>query len=177
MVDKVILVTRDDCEVGIATKLKVHQEGLLHRAFSIFVTREGSQGLEILLQKRHRQKYHSGGLWSNTCCGHPRPGETTQDAAQRRLLEEMGLAMSLQEIGSFHYEARLGNGLVENEIDHVFVGKLGDQPFTANLQEVEEHAWVPIIAVSQDCQDHPEKFTAWFKPALQVLHDLGDIYD
>jgi len=174
--EDVILVTEDDQEIGYAAKLKAHQEGLLHRAFSIFITRKGSLGLEILLQKRHLHKYHSGGLWSNTCCGHPRPGEATQDAARRRLFEEMGLQCGLYEIGSFHYETYLMNGLMENEIDHVFVGDYQEQPFVVNPHEVEDYAWAPISTVLQDYQTHPEKYTVWFKPALQILHARGNIY-
>lgn len=174
MSEDIILVTVEDQEIGYTTKLKAHQEGLLHRAFSIFVTRKG--GLEILLQKRNPHKYHSGGLWSNTCCGHPRPGETTEDAARRRLFEEMGLRCALYEVGSFHYEAYLRDGLWENEIDHVFVGHYEEQPFVVNSQEVEDYAWVSVSAVFQDYQKHPEKYTIWFKPALQVLHAQGNIY-
>ena len=164
MSDLLILVNAQDREIGQAEKLEAHRLGLLHRAFSVFVCRDN----EILLQKRHAAKYHSGGLWSNTCCGHPKPGETTKSAAERRLFEEIGLKLVLQEIGVFHYRAKL-NDLTENEIDHVFVGRYAGENFKPDPHEIAETAWVDAHQALHDCQQNPEHYTVWFAPALQVL--------
>lgn len=116
---KLLLVDKKDKIIGTAEKMRVHQEGLLHRCFSIVIL--NSRG-EMLLQRRAKNKYHSGGLWTNACCGHPRPGEELKPAAQRRLTEEMGIDCKLEEILSFHYRAVLNNDLIENEWDHVLLG-------------------------------------------------------
>lgn len=169
MMDSLILVNEQDQEVGQAEKLFVHRRGLLHRAFSVFVCRRYHDQTEILLQKRHRAKYHSGGLWSNTCCGHPSPGETTQIAAQRRLFEEMGLELVLQEIGVFHYQAIFTEGLIENEIDHVLIGWYNDESLVPHPDEVEAITWSDIHQVFEVCQRNPQEYTAWFKDALNLV--------
>ena len=117
--DKVILVDKNDNQVGLMPKLEAHEKGLLHRAFSVFIF---NNEYKLLLQKRATSKYHSGGLWTNTCCSHPREGEDISEAANRRLFEEMGIKTSLRKVYDFIYKAELDNGLTENEFDHVFYG-------------------------------------------------------
>src|SRR6186713_1579239 len=117
--DKVILVSEHDDMVGIMDKMEAHKQGLLHRAFSVFIF--NSKG-EMLLQQRAFNKYHSGGLWTNACCGHPSPGEQTVAAARRRLMEEMGFTTGLEELFDFTYQHAFENGLTEHEYDHVFAG-------------------------------------------------------
>ena len=123
--EEVILVDEHDREIGSGEKLQIHQEGKLHRAFSVLVF---NWKQELLLQKRKETKYHSGGLWTNTCCSHPRPGELTLEAAQRRLHEEMGLTCPLREVGNFIYRAEFENGLIEHEYDHVLAGSSDHTP-------------------------------------------------
>src|SRR5579872_5280671 len=144
--DKVILVNRQDEVIGAADKLEAHQQGLLHRAFSVFVYRKLRNKIEILLQQRHPEKYHSGGLWTNTCCSHPLPNEDIRDAAVRRLQEEMGITTDLREIGVFQYKAQVGNNLIENEIDHVFIGEINDDIINIkyNSEEIIDYKWIEI---------------------------------
>ena len=123
--EKVILVDKNDNQVGLMPKLEAHEKGLLHRAFSIFIF---NSRYELLLQKRASSKYHSGGLWTNTCCSHPREGEDTLDAANRRLDEEMGIKTSLRKVYDFIYKAELDNQLTEHEFDHVFYGVCDSDP-------------------------------------------------
>jgi isopentenyl-diphosphate delta-isomerase len=160
--ENVILVDALDREIGIAPKLAVHRSGLLHRAFSVFVTDEGGR---LLLQRRAESKYHSPGLWSNSCCGHPRPGEATIDAAMRRLNEEMGIQCELDLIASFSYRARLDRDLLEHELDHVFVGTTDGQP-ECDPNEVDEFMWADVDTVIAMLRDDPAAFTAWFAKAL-----------
>ena len=160
--ENVILVDAFDKEIGVAPKLGVHRSGLLHRAFSVFVTDEGGR---LLLQRRAANKYHSPGLWSNSCCGHPRPGEATIDAAMRRLNEEMGIQCDLNLIGSFSYRARLDRELLEHELDHVFVGTTDRQP-VCNPNEVSDFMWLDADTVIAMLSDNPAGFTAWFAKAL-----------
>jgi isopentenyl-diphosphate delta-isomerase len=163
MEEQVILVDDRDRPVGVAEKMQAHREGSLHRAFSIFVT--NAKG-ELLLQRRARSKYHSGGLWTNTCCSHPRPQETTETAASRRLQEEMGFSCDLREIFSFTYRAELDNDLIEHEFDRVFVGEFNGEPIL-NPQEAEEWCWISIDRLSQDIQEHPERYTFWLKVCFE----------
>ncbi|MDH4045248.1 MAG: isopentenyl-diphosphate Delta-isomerase [Gemmatimonadota bacterium] len=159
-----MLVDARDRVVGSAPKLDAHRSGMLHRAFSVFVfDAEGS----LLLQQRARRKYHSGGLWTNTCCGHPRPGETTVVAARRRLREEMGIACTLEEAGSFLYRAEVGGGLVEHELDHVLVGYSRDEPVPDPL-EVAGWRRVQIPEVYREVTRVPARFTAWFTRAFEI---------
>jgi isopentenyl-diphosphate delta-isomerase len=116
----VILVDKHDNSVGTMDKMKAHEMGVLHRAFSIFLFNDKG---ELLLQKRQESKYHSAGLWTNTCCSHPKPGETLIDGAKSRLMEEMGISTEIEFAFSFLYKAEFENGLTENEFDHVFIGK------------------------------------------------------
>lgn len=165
-VEKVILVNEKDEAIGEMEKLEAHQKGLLHRAFSIFVFNNKN---ELLLQQRAFSKYHSAGLWTNTCCSHPRPGETIQEAAHRRLWEEMGLKMNLQHQGHFIYKTKFENELTEHELDHVFFGSSNQVP-KINPEEVHSYKWLSIPAIKKDIQTHPSHYTVWFKIALEKLY-------
>jgi len=158
MNDQVILVDEDDLPCGSMDKLQAHLKGVLHRAFSIFIINDDGQ---ILLQKRALTKYHSGGLWSNTCCSHPRPGEDIEDAAQRRLKEEMGFDCALSKRFSFVYRASLNNHLDEHEFDHVFFGRYNDDPLP-EPDEVAAFKWVDIDVVSADIKENDQSYTYWF---------------
>lgn len=158
----VVLVDRDDKETGVAPKLQAHRDAQLHRAFSVFVlNRHG----DALLQKRAKVKYHSGGLWSNTCCGHPRPGEPLQAAARRRLREEMGFECDLRHVGSVYYELKLPNQLREHEFDHLFAGRF-DGHVSPNPDEVDEICWMPVERLKRDVKACPEIYTAWLRVIL-----------
>ncbi len=165
MEEKVILVDESDNEIGTEEKLKAHEKGLLHRAISICVF--DSKG-RMLLQKRNSKKYHSGGLWSNTCCSHPRPGETVEDAAHRRLMEEMGFDCKLEEKGHFVYKAKLDHGLTEHELDHLFIGKYEGE-VKPNSEEVEDYKWVEMKELNKDMKENPSKYTEWFKIIVKKL--------
>jgi len=159
---KIILVNKKDNEIGIEEKIKAHKEGKLHRSFSIFIfNREG----ELLIQKRAKSKYHSPGLWSNTCCSHPRPGKNLEDETKRRLKEEMGFECNLREIFSLIYKAKVGN-LIEHEFDHVFLGKFNGEP-RPNPEEVEDWKWVNLTELKKDIKENPQKYTFWFKKILK----------
>jgi isopentenyl-diphosphate delta-isomerase len=157
--EQVILVDTSDQQIGTAEKLQAHLLGQLHRAFSIFIL--NSQG-QLLLQKRAKHKYHSGGLWTNTCCSHPRPEETLLDAAHRRLQEEMGMTCELQELFSFIYFAKLDRGLTEHEFDHVFVG-YSDRPPILNPEEAEDWQWIDLQQLQSDIDNNPEAYTYWLR--------------
>lgn len=163
--EQVILVDAHDAAIGVADKLVAHESGSLHRAFSIFIFDAAGR---LLMQQRAAGKYHSGGLWSNTCCGHPRPGESTAAAAARRLREEMGFASDLERVGTFVYRAELGSGLVEHEFDHVFAGRFDGTP-RVNPSEVDRWAWVTRSDLRRDLAEDPDRFTAWLRPALDHL--------
>ena len=162
--DSVVLVDAGDRVVGTAPKLDAHRTGVLHRAFSVFVF--DSQGF-LLLQQRARSKYHSGGLWTNTCCGHPRPGEATVAAAQRRLREEMGIACALREAGRFLYRADVGGGLVEHELDHVLVGRSDREP-VPDPAEVAGWRRAAVADLQVEMARVPSRFTAWLPRALEA---------
>ena len=157
------LVDSQDHETGVTPKMEAHRRGLLHRAFSVVL--ENERG-EVLMQRRAAIKYHSPGLWSNACCGHPRPGEDTRAAAQRRLAEELGVDVELHEVGVFSYRAQIGD-LVENEIDHVFVGRLSQLP-QPDPDEVSETRWVAPDALDASMRDRPEDFTAWLAGVMRT---------
>ena len=164
MNERVILVDERDRPAGEAEKLEVHRQGRLHRAFSVFVL-DGSG--RVLLQRRATGKYHSGRLWSNTCCGHPRPGEDTLAAAGRRLAEEMGFQCPLKPAGAFVYRAPLGD-LVEHEYDHVFRGRFDGDP-RPDPAEVEAWQWMPLEALEAELAARPEDYTVWLPEALKRL--------
>lgn len=164
-VEHVILVDLHDREVGVAEKLEAHSHGWLHRALSVFVFDRAGQ---LLLQRRAADKYHSSGLWANSCCGHPRPGEPVIDAAQRRLREEMGIACQLQSAFSFTYRADVGRGLTENEVDHVFVGRFDGQ-VSPEPREVDAWRWISLAHLVAEVEAEPDQFAAWFPIALEKL--------
>jgi isopentenyl-diphosphate delta-isomerase len=163
--ERVVLVDESDRELGDAGKLEVHADGSLHRAFSVFVI--NGRG-EILLQRRADGKYHSGGLWTNTCCGHPRPGEPVHAAARRRLREEMGFDCALRPLGTFLYRADVGGGLLEHELDHLYLGEHAADPHP-DPAEVSEWRWADPRAALAAAQASPGEFTPWFPLALREL--------
>ncbi len=169
--ERVILVDENDREIGTMEKIEAHKGGgRLHRAFSILVfDRKGN----ILLQLRARSKYHGGGLWTNTTCSHPRPGEDTVAAAHRRLREEMGFDTDLQEVFSFIYRADVGGGLVEYEYDHVFCG-IYEGPVQPNPDEAEGFAWVSWDFVKDDVKRHPEVYTPWFREIMKRAEKIDE---
>ncbi|HLN53214.1 MAG TPA: isopentenyl-diphosphate Delta-isomerase [Lentimicrobium sp.] len=162
MEDLVILVDQDDNETGVMEKMQAHKEAVLHRAFSIFIF--NSKG-ELMLQQRALNKYHSPGLWTNTCCSHPRPGEKTIDAAHRRLVEEMGFDCTFNEAFSFVYKAPFENKLTEHEYDHVFIGICDTIP-SLNKDEVNSYRMATLNQVSAEMDNNPELFTVWFRIAF-----------
>lgn len=157
---KILLVDKNDRPLGYGEKLSVHERGLLHRSFSIFIF--NSSG-ELLLQKRAAGKYHSGGLWSNTCCSHQKPTDKIlEKAARQRLAEELGLDCELKEIFCFVYKAKVGAGLIENEFDHVLAG-VSDKKPKPNPEEASDYKYLPLTEIKKDVAANPEKYTAWFK--------------
>ncbi len=165
MKEYVILVDENDCEQGVMEKQQAHIEGKLHRAFSIFIFNDKN---ELLLQQRAISKYHSAGLWTNTCCSHPRPNETIKDAANRRLVEEMGMSCELTIKTSFLYKSEFENGLTEHEFDYVLIGHSSNNP-TINLDEVESYKWQNLNDLKSDIKNKPAQFTTWFKIAIEKL--------
>ncbi len=163
--DSVVLVDDADREVGVADKMEVHRTGAMHRAFSVFLFDPAGR---VLLQRRALDKYHSGGLWTNTCCSHPRPLESVLDAAARRLPEEMGITAPLQWAFRFIYRADFDNGLIEHELDHVLVGRTApaDAPAPSpspNPKEVADWRWVSPEQIRIELADQPDQFTVWFR--------------
>ncbi|HVZ56018.1 MAG TPA: isopentenyl-diphosphate Delta-isomerase [Chitinophagaceae bacterium] len=163
----VILVNERDEPTGQLEKMAAHQQGLLHRAFSVFIFT--SRG-EMLLQRRALQKYHSAGLWTNACCSHPRPGEPVGQAAERRLREELGFVAPLTPIFDFIYHARFDNGLTEHEFDHVFAGRY-DGPVRPDPGEVAEVAFRSMDQIREELAADPGQYTAWFRIAFPRLED------
>jgi len=172
MSEHVILVDPADRELGTAEKGEAHRAGDLHRAFSIFVFNPAGA---LLLQQRARTKYHSGGLWTNTCCGHPRPYEPIQEAVHRRLREEMGLDCNLKEIFSFTYKVQCDNNLFEHEYDYVFVGEYEGDP-VPNPTEVDDWRWMDLGGLRKDIQEHSGCYTSWLKICIDrvVTHLDGE---
>ncbi len=154
-----VLVDASDRVIGTAAKIDAHRAGALHRAFSVIVW--DSMG-RLLLQKRHARKYHSGGVWTNACCGHPRPGEDIEAAALRRLREEMGFACSLAPLGIFTYRAELDGGMTEHELVHVFSG-LYDGTVAPDPEEAEGYQWAGLREVRADMAASPERYSIWFR--------------
>ena len=166
-IEKVILVDENDNQVGLMPKLEAHQKGLLHRAFSIFIF---NSKYELLLQKRASSKYHSGGLWTNTCCSHPREGEDTLDAANRRLIEEMGIETSLRKVHDFIYKAELDNNLTEHEFDHVLYGIYNEDPII-NKDEADDFKWIDMDSLNEDIKTNGDNYTIWFKIAFEYFYN------
>ena len=156
---QVILVNEFDQPIGVLEKLEAHQKGLLHRAFSIFIFNDSN---ELMLQRRAFDKYHSGGLWTNTCCSHPDPNEGVLEACHRRLQEEMGFDTELEFVTSFIYRAELDQNLIEHEFDHVYIGKYTDNP-VINESEVSEWKFVNLTDLENDMKMNPDHYTVWFK--------------
>jgi isopentenyl-diphosphate delta-isomerase len=157
--EKVILVNENDEQIGLMPKLEAHQKGVLHRAFSVFIFNDNN---ELMLQQRAFTKYHSPGLWTNTCCSHQRNGETNIEAGKRRLQEEMGFFTDLKDTISFIYKAPFDNGLTEHEFDHILVGYYNSEP-NINPDEVSSWKWMPLEMVKKDISFHPDLYTEWFK--------------
>ncbi len=169
---QVTLVNEQDEAIGSSEKLATHFQGKLHRAFSVVIVRKRGESLEVLLQKRSNTKYHSAGLWSNACCGHPQPDEDIVVAAVRRLQEEMGISVSLKAIGKFHYLAKLSNvGLIENEIDHVLVGCSDLEVIPFNSDEVQSYRWLPIPELLLDLKQRPDLYTVWLSQVMNLVHN------
>ena len=161
-INEVILVDERDIAIGVMEKMEAHRKGVLHRAFSIFLF-NGKD--EMLLQRRALAKYHSPGLWTNTCCSHPMQGESVEVAADRRLREEMGMTCTMYKAFDFIYKAELENDLIEHEFDHVLFGTTNEPP-VINPEEVSEWKWIPVYDVYIDVQLNPARYTEWFKIAL-----------
>lgn len=157
--EEVILVDEQDNSIGQMEKMEAHEKGLLHRAFSVFVLNSKN---ELLLQRRAANKYHSGGLWTNTCCSHPRKGESILEAGKRRLQEEMGINCELTKMFSFIYKAELDHGLTEHELDHVLIGRTDNRPFI-NPEEVAEYIYLSPTTISNNILSNPDDYTTWFK--------------
>ena len=159
MQENVILVDQNDQEVGQCEKIEAHEKALLHRAFSVFVFNDKN---ELMIQQRALSKYHSPGLWTNTCCSHQREGESNIEAGKRRLQEEMGFSTELKDTISFIYKAPFDNGLTEHEFDHILVGNFKGKP-DLNPDEVAEWKWMSLDAIEKDMQTNPSIYTEWFK--------------
>lgn len=157
--EQVILVNENDEQIGLMPKQEAHEKAVLHRAFSVFVFNDSN---ELMLQQRAFKKYHSPGLWTNTCCSHQRNGETSLEAGKRRLQEEMGFVTELSETTSFIYKAPFDNGLTEHEFDHILIGKYNDEPIL-NTEEVASWKWMLLEDVKNDIAINPDSYTAWFK--------------
>ncbi|BAV10218.1 isopentenyl-diphosphate delta-isomerase [Filimonas lacunae] len=169
--EEVTLVDEFDREVGTMEKMTAHREAALHRAFSVFIF--NSKG-DMLLQQRAVQKYHSGGLWTNACCSHPKPGENIMQAAQKRLQEEMGFTTELEKAFDFIYRAELDNNLIEHELDHVFIGEYNGL-ILPDAAEVKDYCFKSIESILESLQLQPHKYTAWFHIALPRVIEWVDI--
>lgn len=161
MNDYVILVDENNNQIGLEEKILAHKKNLLHRAFSIFIFNDS---FEILLQKRAPNKYHSGNLWTNTCCSHPLENLSLVESAKKRLVEEMGIKANLNEVFSFIYQAEFGNGLSEYEYDHVLFGISNNQPIL-NPNEAIDYKWIKISDLKAQIEKNPGNFTVW----LQIM--------
>ncbi|PHS61712.1 MAG: isopentenyl-diphosphate delta-isomerase [Flavobacterium sp.] len=164
--EQVILVNENDEQIGLMPKQEAHEKAVLHRAFSVFVFNDAN---ELMLQQRAFDKYHSPGLWTNTCCSHQRNGESNIEAGKRRLKEEMGFVTELSETTSFIYKAPFDNGLTEYEYDHILVGKYNETP-NFNFEEVASWKWMLLEEVKIDIKNNPQNYTAWFKIIFDKFH-------
>lgn len=164
--EQVILVNENDEQIGLMPKMEAHEKALLHRAFSVFVFNDNN---ELMLQQRALDKYHSPGLWTNTCCSHQREGESNIAAGKRRLYEEMGFVTELKETTSFIYKAPFDNGLTEHELDHIMVGTYNEDP-KPNALEVGDWKWMALEDVKQNVIEQPELYTEWFKIIFEKFY-------
>lgn len=171
--EKVILVDENDNQIGLMPKMEAHEKAVLHRAFSVFIFNDKN---ELMLQQRALHKYHSPGLWTNTCCSHQRDGESNIEAGKRRLNEEMGFVTDLRETTSFVYKAPFDNGLTEHELDHVMIGNYNEEPII-NKDEVASWKWMPLEDVKVDIALRPEKYTAWFKIIFEKFYEHINVND
>jgi isopentenyl-diphosphate delta-isomerase len=170
MAEYILTVDDQDRETGYMEKMEAHEKGVLHRAFSVMIFNDEG---EVLLQKRAKMKYHSPGLWANSCCSHQREGETLTEAVSRRIKEELGITCDCKEEFKFRYQVEFDNGLIEHEIDHVFIGHYNGT-VVPNEDEVEEICWVSLDKLNKEMSEHPENFTYWFKilmkqPEMQLI--------
>ena len=165
--ENVVLVDRNDNPMGLMPKLEAHQKGVLHRAFSVFIQNQKGQ---LMLQRRALDKYHSPGLWTNTCCSHPRESESNIEAGVRRLKEEMGFTTPLEPMFSFIYKSKFDNGLTEHEFDHVLLGYYDKPPFI-NAIEVSEWKWKSLEKIILEIKNKPEDFTVWFKIIFERFYN------
>tara|TARA_B110000438_G_scaffold59478_1_gene59620 strand:- start:694 stop:1209 length:516 start_codon:yes stop_codon:yes gene_type:complete len=166
MNEMVILVDNNDNQLGLMEKMEAHEKAILHRAFSVFILNDNN---ELLLQKRALSKYHSPGLWTNTCCSHPRNGESVINAGLRRLKEEMGFETEISSLLSFIYKAEFDNGLTEHEFDHVLVGRYNKNP-SINKSEVSDWKWTDLDFLKKDVVSNPDLYTVWFKIIFQQFY-------
>lgn len=169
--EQVILVDENDNQIGLMPKMEAHEKALLHRAFSVFVFNDNN---ELMLQQRALHKYHSPGLWTNTCCSHQRDGESNIEAGKRRLQEEMGFVTELEETTSFIYKAPFDNGLTEHEYDHIMIGYYNAEP-NINEDEVADWKWMNLEDVKVDMALHSEKYTAWFKIIFDKFYEFINV--
>ena len=167
MMEQVVLVNELDQEIGLMEKMEAHEKALLHRAFSVFVFNDAG---ELLLQQRAFEKYHSGGLWTNTCCSHPRPNEAVLDAANRRLVEEMGFSTPLEKVFDFIYQAEFSNGLTEHEFDHVFIGQYNGA-IVPDPNEVHAYEYRTMESIQASLDAKEGLFTAWFEIIFPKMMD------
>ena len=163
---KVILVDENDIQTGVTGKLEAHRKALLHRAVSVFIVNSGG---EWILQRRALDKYHSNGLWTNTCCTHPHPGESVFDAAKRRLREEMGITCNVTWLFSFIYREKLENELFEHELDHVFLGITDTEP-VINTSEVEDWKRISFTDIHNDIKQNQQNYTYWFRELYEKVN-------
>ncbi|WP_203293246.1 isopentenyl-diphosphate Delta-isomerase [Luteirhabdus pelagi] len=163
----VVLVNEKDEKIGLMPKMEAHEKALLHRAFSVFVFNDKG---ELMLQQRAHSKYHSPGLWTNTCCSHQRDGETNIEAGKRRLQEEMGFSVPLKESISFIYKAPFDNGLTEHEYDHILIGTFDEEP-DLNPAEVAAWKWMSLSKIKGDMERNPDRYTAWFKIIFEKYYN------
>ncbi len=161
----VLLVDENDNRIGLMEKMEAHIKGVLHRAFSVFIFNENN---ELILQQRALSKYHSPGLWTNTCCSHPQGRRKNRSAAHRRMVEEMGFDCEFAEAFTFLYKSDVGGGLIEHEFDHVFIGKSEKKPFI-NENEVSDWKYMKMEDIRSDMDKNPEKYTVWFKIAFDEV--------
>ncbi|MCP4553333.1 MAG: isopentenyl-diphosphate Delta-isomerase [Bacteroidetes bacterium] len=164
---KVVLVDRKDNTIGTIEKIEAHVTGSLHRAFSVFIF--NSKG-ELMIQQRALSKYHSPGLWTNTCCSHPKLNEGIKESAFQRLKEEMGIECSLNSAFTFIYKSEVGQGLIEHEFDHVFVGTYDEAPLI-NTDEVCDWKFVKMELLRDDIDNHPDNYTEWFKIVFEKVEN------